>query len=78
MKAQRQAKKEQQAIDRQLKAEAKKSNKKPRKAPIRKPSPKKVVVDLESAKNDAEVIVVYELPRRQRKPTEKVWDNLIR
>ena len=50
--AQRQAKKEQQIIDRQLKVEAKQANKKLRKAPIRKLSPKKVEVEPKCVNNN--------------------------
>jgi len=57
-----------------LKVEAKQANKKSRKAPIRKLSPKKVEVEPKSINNDAEVVFQYERPRRQPKPTQKVLE----
>ena len=75
LKAQRIAKKEQQVIDKQLKAEGKLANKKPGKKPIQIASPKKVHVAVKSPQNNTEPVFLFERLRRQPKPTEKVRDK---
>ena len=51
-------------MDKQLHAKTKLANKRPRKKPMQKASPKEVVIAEKSTQNNAKMVFAYKRPRR--------------
>ena len=62
-------------MDKQLQTETKLANKRPRKKPIQKASPKEVIIAEKSTQNNTKMVFIYKRPKRQPNPTQKMRER---